>query len=97
MSAANLLTSARSNSFAWRQDLPDVPGKAVDAAIGVLLAELVTPMNLEVTLAVQRELESAREVDAMRAACRTNRYEANWRARYMNVDPDNARRQFTRS
>ena len=69
-----------------------VPGKAVDAAIGVLLAELVTPMNLEVTLAVQRELESrAAEVDAMRRQhVERTRYEAELaRRRYMNVDPDN--------
>jgi DNA invertase Pin-like site-specific DNA recombinase len=69
-----------------------VPGKAVDAAIGVLLVELVTPMNLEVTLAVQRELESrAAEVDAMRRQhVERTRYEAELaRRRYMNVDPDN--------
>ena len=41
--------------------------RRVDAAIGSLLMELVTPMNLEVTLAVQRELESrAAEIDAAR-------------------------------
>jgi len=69
-----------------------VPGKVVDAAIGVLLVELVTPMNLEVTLAVQRELESrAAEVDAMRRQhVERTRYEAELaRRRYMNVDPDN--------
>jgi DNA invertase Pin-like site-specific DNA recombinase len=69
-----------------------VPGKTVDAAIGVLLVELVTPMNLEVTLAVQRELESrAAEVDTMRRQhVERTRYEAELaRRRYMNVDPDN--------
>ena len=69
-----------------------VPGKAVDAAIGALLVELVTPMNLEVTLAVQRELESrAAEIDAARRQhVERTRYEAELaRRRYMNVDPDN--------
>src|SRR5271170_6238724 len=49
-------------------------------------------MNLEVTLAVQRELESrAAEVDAMRRQhVERTRYEAELaRRRYMNVDPDN--------
>jgi hypothetical protein len=69
-----------------------VPGKVVDAAIGDLLVELVTPMNLEVTLAVQRELESrATELDAARRQhVERTRYEAELaRRRYMNVDPDN--------
>ncbi len=69
-----------------------VPGKAVDAAIGALLVELVTPMNLEVTLAVQRELESrSAEIDAARRQhVERTRYEAELaRRRYMSVDPDN--------
>jgi DNA invertase Pin-like site-specific DNA recombinase len=69
-----------------------VPGKAIDAAIGALLVELVTPMNLEVTLAVQRELEGrAAELDAARRRhVERTRYEAEQaRRRYMNVDPDN--------
>jgi uncharacterized membrane-anchored protein YhcB (DUF1043 family) len=69
-----------------------VPGKVVDAAIGDLLVELVTPMNLEVTLAVQRELESrATDLDAARRQhVERTRYEAELaRRRYMNVDPDN--------
>src|SRR5260221_6370389 len=69
-----------------------VSGKAVDAAIGALLVELVTPMNLEVTLAVQCELESrAAEMDvARRQHVERTRYEAELaRRRYMNVDPDN--------
>ena len=69
-----------------------VPGKVVDAAIGALLVELVTPMNLEVTLAVQRELEArAAEIDAARRQhVERTRYEAELaRRRYMSVDPDN--------
>ncbi len=69
-----------------------ISGNVVDAAIGVLLVELVIPMNLEVTLAVQRELESqAAEIDTMRRQhVERTRYEAELaRRRYMNVDPDN--------
>jgi len=69
-----------------------VPGKVVDAAIGSLLLELITPMNLEVTLAVQRELESrSAEADALRRQhVERTRYEADLaRRRYMSVDPDN--------
>lgn len=69
-----------------------VPGKAVDAAIGELLVELVSPLGLEVTLAVQRELESrAAELDDVRRQhVERTRYEAELaRRRYMNVDPDN--------
>nr|WP_244602931.1 recombinase family protein [Mesorhizobium delmotii] len=44
-----------------------VPGKIVDPAVGALLVELMTPMTLEVTLAVQRELEArAAEMDTLR-------------------------------
>lgn len=69
-----------------------VPGKVVDAAIGALLIELMTPMNLEVTLAVQRELEArAAETDALRRQhVERTRYEVELaRRRYMKVDPDN--------
>ncbi len=69
-----------------------VPGKIVDPAIGALLVELMTPMALEVTLAVQQELEArAAETDALRRQhVERMRYEAELaRRRYMKVDPDN--------
>ena len=69
-----------------------VPGKVVDPAVGALLVELMTPMTLEVTLAVQRELEArAAETDALRRQhIERTRYEAELaRRRYMKVDPDN--------
>lgn len=69
-----------------------VPGKVVDAAIGALLLELMTPMNLEVALAVQRELEArAAETDALRRQhVERTRYEVELaRRRFMKVDPDN--------
>jgi DNA invertase Pin-like site-specific DNA recombinase len=69
-----------------------VPGKVVDPAIGALLVELMTPMTLEVTLAVQRELEArAAETDALRRQHleRTRSDAELARRRYMKVDPDN--------
>jgi hypothetical protein len=69
-----------------------VVGKAVDAAIDALLIELITPLNLEGTLAVQREFESrGAEIDAARRQhVERTRYEAELaRRRYMSVDPDN--------
>ena len=69
-----------------------VPGKVVDPAVGALLVELMTPMTLEVSLAVQRELEArAAETDALRRQhIERTRYEAELaRRRYMKVDPDN--------
>jgi hypothetical protein len=69
-----------------------VPGKVVDPAIGALLVELMTPMTLEVTVAVQRELEArAAETDALRRQhIERTRYDAELaRRRYMKVDPDN--------
>lgn len=69
-----------------------VPGKIVDPAIGALLVELMTPMTLGVTLAVQQELEArAAETDTLRRQhVERLRYEADFaRRRYMRVDPDN--------
>jgi hypothetical protein len=69
-----------------------VPGKVVDPAIGELLVELMTPMTLGVTLAVQQELEArTAETDALRRQhLERLRYEADLaRRRFMKVDPDN--------
>lgn len=69
-----------------------IPGKIVDPAIGALLIELMTPMTLGVTLAVQRELEArTAETDALRRQhLERLRYEADLaRRRFMKVDPDN--------
>lgn len=69
-----------------------VPGKVVDPAISALLVELMTPMTLNVTLVVQRELKSrATETDVLRRQhLERTRYDAELaRRRYMKVDPDN--------
>ena len=69
-----------------------VPGKIVDAAVSALLIELMTPITLEVSLAVQSELEvRAGETDALRRKhLERLRYETDLaRRRYMKVDPDN--------
>jgi DNA invertase Pin-like site-specific DNA recombinase len=69
-----------------------VPGTAVDEAMGALLLEKMTPVTLNVALAVGRELESRQaEADALRRQqVERARYEAELaRAWYMEVDPKN--------
>jgi len=69
-----------------------IPGKSIDEAVGQLLLEKVTPLALEVTLAVQQELQSRREeADALRKQqVERARYDAELaRTRFMQVDPRN--------
>jgi len=69
-----------------------VPGTSVDQAIGAMLVEAVNPVALEVTLVVQRELQSRfDEADRMRhAQVERAQYECELaQRRYMRVDPDN--------
>lgn len=69
-----------------------VPGRVVDQAISELLLETVTPMALEVSLAVQGELQSRiDEADRLRRKqVERAQYEADLaRRRFMLVDPDN--------
>jgi len=69
-----------------------VPGAGLDRAVGALLVEAMTPMALEVALAVQAELEArAAEVDQLRRQqVERARYEADLaQRRYMKVDPEN--------
>jgi DNA invertase Pin-like site-specific DNA recombinase len=69
-----------------------VPGVDVDQAVGQLLIEAVNPVALEVTLAVQCELQSRfDEADLLRhAQVERAQYECELaRRRYMRVDPDN--------
>ena len=69
-----------------------VAGEGVDRRIGELLLDSVTPLALEVALAVQAELENrAAEADALRRqAVERARHSAEAaRRRYLAVDPDN--------
>ena len=69
-----------------------IPGAALDEAIGRLLIESVTPLTLEVALAVQQELESrAEECERLRRQeVEQARYQSDLaRRRYLQVDPDN--------
>jgi DNA invertase Pin-like site-specific DNA recombinase len=69
-----------------------VPGAGLERAIGALLIETVTPLTLEVSLAVEEELFRRRdEAEELRQKhVERLRYEADLaRRRYMQVDPDN--------
>jgi hypothetical protein len=69
-----------------------MPGNAIDEAIGNLVIETVTPMSIEVTLAIQQELEArAEQADTLRRKqVERAQYEVDLaRRRYMRVDPDN--------
>ncbi|RPH55013.1 MAG: recombinase family protein [Lysobacterales bacterium] len=69
-----------------------VPGAAIDQAIGELLVSAMTPLALDVALAVQQELQSRiDEADQLRRKqVEQARYEADLaRRRYLHVDPAN--------
>jgi DNA invertase Pin-like site-specific DNA recombinase len=69
-----------------------VSGTTIDAAIGQLLLDTVTPLALEVALTVQAELETrANEADALRKSHveRARHRAETARRRYLAVDPDN--------
>ena len=69
-----------------------LPGQAIDVAVSSLLLETMTPLSLEVVLAVQKEIEARQEdADALRAQQVTRaQYEADLAAqRYRRVDPNN--------
>jgi len=69
-----------------------IHGAGLDAAIGELLVQQVTPVTLEVALAVQQEIESRSEQSdrLRRQEVERARYESDLsRRRFMQVDPDN--------
>ena len=69
-----------------------IPGQGVDAAIGQLLLETVTPLALEVALSVQTELEArAGDADRLRRQHveRAQQRAELARRRYLAVDPGN--------
>ena len=74
------------------QQCMHIPGHSVDLAIGKLLLDTVTPLALEVALAVKAELESrAAEADALRQSHvqRARQRVELARRRYLQVDPEN--------
>jgi DNA invertase Pin-like site-specific DNA recombinase len=69
-----------------------IPGRDIDRAVGELLLATVNPLNLEVALAVQREMETRlEEVNRLRRqVVQRAQQEADLaRRRYLQVDPDN--------
>lgn len=69
-----------------------VPGAEIDIAIGHLLLETMTPMELDVALAVEQEVQARmEEANALRYQhVERARYEVDLaRRRYLKVDPDN--------
>ena len=69
-----------------------IQGVGIDAAIGKLLLEAVTPLALEVALSVQQEIQSrVDEADRLRRTqVERARYEVKLaQRRYLQVDPDN--------
>src|SRR5205809_603469 len=70
----------------------NILGTEIDAAIATLVVEAVTPMALELALAVQQEIQSRLdEADRLRhRQVERAQYEADHaRRRYMQVDPAN--------
>jgi DNA invertase Pin-like site-specific DNA recombinase len=68
-----------------------VPGIPVDQAVGDLLLEIMTPMTIDITLAVQQELQARlEETDRLRKQqVERARYEAELaHHRYLRVHPD---------
>jgi hypothetical protein len=69
-----------------------IPGLSIDEAIGTLLLEMLTPLTLEIALAVQQELQQRLdEADRLRQQhVERARYEADLaRERFLRVDPKN--------
>lgn len=74
-----------------RPNCQSVPGSTIDQAIGDLLLEAMTPVALDVALAVQDEVEARlEEADALRyKQVERAHYEAELaRSRFMQVDPN---------
>jgi len=75
-----------------RRICQQIRGIALDQAISALLIELMTPMTVDIALAVQQEIEARiGETDTLRRTqLERARYEAELaRRRYMKADPDN--------
>jgi len=73
------------------KDCQRIPGAAIDKAIGDLLVSMINNQNIDVAIAVRRELQSRLdEADRLRyQQVERCRYETDLaRQRYMKVDPD---------
>jgi len=69
-----------------------VPGRTIDATIGDLLMETLSPLAIDVALEVHREMQTrVAEVDQIRGQhVERRKYEADLaRRRFMQADPDN--------
>ena len=69
-----------------------IPGRTLDAALGDLMLELMTPLTLDIALAVQEELEHRiEEVQELRQQhVKRAQFEVDLaRRRYMEIDPGN--------
>lgn len=87
----NYVCLGRGRGFAG-PSCQSILGASIDAAIGKLVVESMTPMALEVTIAVQREIDSRlEEADRLRhRQVERAQYAADCaRKRYMQVDPAN--------
>jgi DNA invertase Pin-like site-specific DNA recombinase len=76
----------------FQGECQSITGHSIDQAIGDLLVEALNPLALEVTLAVQQELQARwEETDRLRRAqVDRARYEAELaRRRFLRVDPEN--------
>lgn len=75
----------------WRTGCQSIPGGSIDDAVSALLLEVMTPVTLDVALAVQKELQARiEEADQLRhKQVERVLYEAELaRRRFMQVDPD---------
>jgi len=70
----------------------DIPGATIEKAMAELVLESVTPMNLEIAVQVQRDIESrVEQADQLRGQhVERARYEADLaKRRFMQVEPEN--------
>jgi hypothetical protein len=80
------------NSREGRPQCQRISGQSVDKAVSELLLGTVNPLNIDVALAIEKELQARYvEVDRLRQQTvqRARQEEALARRRYMQTDPDN--------
>jgi DNA invertase Pin-like site-specific DNA recombinase len=85
------ICGARASRYGQKQ-CQRISGQSLDRALGELLLDTVSPLNLEVALSIERELETRiEEIDRLRRqVVERAQQEADLaRRRYLRVDPDN--------